>query len=187
MESVVESAFPPAEVLWPDAESGPWVLRVDIDLVDGRPQPVGLNISSADPAVRKRLSAIVLRRIKLPEIVYAHLSEYRAGIRSRIESITADVDIPRSVTDEWEALHADAAAVDRRPGRPAYLTADDHQHVADLYRAAHEAGEPVLATIQNALHLSPSAAAKRVSVARTLGLLPPTTRGKARAAADGDK
>lgn len=61
--------------------------------------------------------------------------------------------------------------------------ADALAEVADIYRQAYAAGLSPTRAVAEALSLSPSAAAKRVGRARAAGLLPPTTRGRARVVA----
>ena len=52
--------------------------------------------------------------------------------------------------------------------------------VADVYKFALSRGEPPTKAVESTFRISASAAAKQVSRARAAGLLPPTTRGRAR-------
>lgn len=66
----------------------------------------------------------------------------------------------------------------RRRGR---LTDSDYERVAQVYRAAIAEGRPTQHAVKDAFTVSQSRAAALIGEARKRGLLPPTTRGKAKA------
>lgn len=187
---VVQPAIPSVERLWPDAERGPWVLRIDIQVIDGRPEPYALSLSPVDSKQPAPLRAATLRELRLSEITHSHLDSERDALASRLDSLKAameeDLDlaneVPTSMLKEWQGELDDLASAQRRPGRPVEVTEANYREVADIYRAALASGQPVIRTIATRLVISEATAAKRIRNARKLGYLPPTSRGKARSA-----
>lgn len=96
--------------------------------------------------------------------------------------VANDLQQPASVRiKEW--LDARAAVAAEFGGEPTKRGNRDrgdayYAEVAEVYRTAADAGEPVTAAVARHAGVSQSAAAKQVMKARSRGFLPPTTRGK---------
>ena len=66
-------------------------------------------------------------------------------------------------------------------GRPPMYGPEHFAKVASIYREAYAAGKTPTRVVARRFKTTEAAAAKWVAKCRTIGLLPPTTRGKARA------
>lgn len=184
----VERAFPPVDRLWPDETAGPWRLRIDIEMIDGRPEPFAISLRPVREEDPTALRASELRTLRLAEITHSHLDAHRNSLEDRLGSLTEAMqedpdlanEVPTSMLDEWQGNVENLDAARRKPGRPVEVTDDDYRKVAEIYRQALANGQPVLETIAGQLFISKDTAAKRIRTARDRGYLPPTSRGKAR-------
>ena len=171
-------------LLWPDARRGPWVIVVTWAGIEGRLEPVGLEIRGyregdawprvlptrdQDPAV---LATTTLRELPFATIV-ADLRRQRAAQHTDFIDFLAAQPEYQAEADQ-ASLRRLRAAGTRRP--TAWLA-----EVAEVYRQAWQDGRPPTRAVAAHFTISQSAAAKRVARARQAGYLPLTTRGKPRA------
>jgi hypothetical protein len=187
MRLTATSGIDPLTVRWPDIETGPWQLVVHLDWVEGRPEPIALDITPLDRTRPAALRTSLLRTLHLPPMVEAHVQQQAAreatehrSLADAAEDPEQNLDVPQSLLDEMEASYKQLASVRRKPGRPVDVTPSDYRRVAALYDEAYARRVPILKYIATNLGLSESAAAKRVHEARRRGELPPTSRGRAR-------
>jgi len=183
---------------------GPFALQVSVGIVDGvlsiigielygdrvRPELFslksqgGIEFSEGFPGglldeVPHRIGAKVLRDLAPGKL----LDEWKAANRQRLDSFldnygtaAAASDLGRLLLGSVERYETKRARV---PGpRVSGLGPLHWQAVAEVYRDALERSEAPTKAVQEKFQASKSAAAKWVAKCRTLGLLPPTTRGR---------
>jgi hypothetical protein len=171
-------------LLWPDARSGPWLIVVTWAGIEGRLEPVGLEIrgyredGQAWPAVLPArdqspaiLATTIVREIPFATIV-AELRRERAVQHVGFIDFLARQPENQSEADQ-ASLRRMRAAGTRRHAQVA--------EVAEVYRQAWQDGRPPTRAVAEHFVITQSAAAKRVARARQAGYLPLTTRGKPRA------
>ncbi|SRR6266567_5516942 len=149
--------------------------------VDGRVEVVRLEVGPdlARPARRDPtpITSALLRRIDLARIASEGRSDYLRGIKA------LDAELRRGPPRRELALRRKAAQTSVRTGGRGRkrLSAEEVEEAAAIYRAAHRERRSPTKAVAEALRISYPAAVKRVARAREQGLLPPTTKGKARA------
>ena len=138
--------------------------------IDGRMECVGVDVQAVPEGMRA-VTAVALHSIPLGRLI-----EKR---RPKLGDVAIVVE-PGGIV--WTGQEV-TVSVTRRGGRPPKYGPEHWQKVADVYREAFAGGRltPTRAVARR-FKVSDSAAAKWVAKCRQLGLLPPTTRGKARAA-----
>lgn len=165
-----------ASYLWPDPRKGPFAVWLHFAVIDGRAECVGVEVRSfawptdmyarrlpAKDAATEVVSAEVLRSVRVGELV----SRHRDDVRSTVA---------RYVDESWpDDAHAAAQAWGDES------VSDRVRAAAQIYMREYGTGRPTKAVEQELL-VSYSAAAKLVQRARDAGLLPATTRGRARIA-----
>jgi hypothetical protein len=170
---------------WPDDE-GDLEVTVHLAVVEGRAEPVGLDLrtfrrtgperpSRALPGARMRpITTYDLRGLRLAEIV----AEARRRVASALLAPTGD--------EEWDATPwaggLEEAWTPAGRGRPPLYGPEHFREVAEVYRSAFAIGMPPTLAVAKRFTVTKSTAAKWIAKARALGLLPPTTRGRARVA-----
>jgi hypothetical protein len=167
-------------LLWPDAQQGPWLVRLMWAPVRGRIECIGLEVRgyretteewppelplwSGDPPI---LMTSVLRELPLHSIV----TDVRQEMAENSEEFGS-----------WLAEQPGFSAEDQTALRQAWTQPRDSldvlAEVARVYDEAWASGARPTKAVAEHFTISHSAAAKRVSRARTAGLLPKTTRGK---------
>lgn len=173
---------------WIDPWKGRWDLTLLWAEVDGRMECVGIEMYStsrpwrlggkwvADTLPGSRgpvpLTANILRALKIGQRVTKLRRGHRDVLR-RIEE-TAPQDTAAQAGEELQLWTG--------RGRQPDYGIDHYQKVAQVYRDAWLQGKPPTKAVQSRFRVSYSYAAKKVQKARELGLLPPTTRGRASAA-----
>ena len=179
--------FEPKAFRWPDPVSGPYSMRVSVALVDGRPEVVGVEFWGANPSdfvpTRRRFrhlrstDAITSTAIRIPlrELLTKLLSEFQRDSELIVESTTASPRLKDSVAQRQVHMPTDAPRRGRRPryGPPFFA------QVAQVYTEAMGRREAPTVAVAKWGQVNKSTAAKWVSKARALGLLPPTSRGRA--------
>jgi hypothetical protein len=172
--------------LWPDERTGPWLIVVTWAAVEGRLEPVGLELRGyrekegerAWPAVLPTWDQgpAVLATTTLREIPFATLV---ADLRRERAAQHADFIDHLAAQPEYQS-EADQASLRRlrSAGTRRYAALAE---VAEVYRHAWETGRAPTRAVAEHFTISQSAAAKRVSRAREAGYLPLTTQGKPRA------
>lgn len=159
---------------WPDEATGPWWVRVHVDLSTGIPRCVGLDIRSftgepgdvtqpvrPTPAGLREVTTSLLRGVSVPHLL--------AVAVQNLPKLYEQADAEEPELMERQAVYAQAA---RR------YDLDHFKEVAKTYTDAVIGGHPTR-DVAERFGLSRSAAAKHVARCRELGLLGPTRPGMA--------
>ncbi len=147
--------LPPTEHRWPDPEVGPWRLTLLWQVVDGRPECVGVTALSSTPPDATPglpLTGTVLRDLRVPE----RISTGRA-----------------QMTEDGQESTADRA---RRLGMRR-STAERFEEVARVYREALSSGERPIKAVAARFGLAETSASNLVGKVRAAGFLPPASPG----------
>jgi hypothetical protein len=153
-------------IRWPDKKRGPWELRITWEDVEGRWEPVGTQISRIDGAP---ITAEGLRSLRWGSITdQARPGPMRTGVSYVEEGERVSVWGPMIGWDQ------------SRRGRPPLYGPEHYAEVARVYRAAFAENRTPTRIVARHFKVTPTTAAKWVARCRELGLLPPTSRGKAR-------
>lgn len=161
------------ELRWPDPAEGPYLLRVTVATVDGRAEPVGIELWGCQPPTDRQwtewqstttaatpLTPAVMR-LPLHRIVRTFLDE----LKTRWVPLVA----LNATTPQGRAFAESAASmVGHRRGRPPLYDTAHWQAVADTYRSASRAPSKAVA---DRFMVSGGVARKWVARARGLGLL----------------
>jgi hypothetical protein len=171
-------------LLWPDDRRGPWLIVVTWAGIEGRLEPVGLEIRGYredgedwPPMLPARdqgppiLTTTTVRELPFATIVADLRREQARGHRDFIDFLAGQ--------PEYQS-EADQASL-RRLRSAGTRRAAALAEVARVYRQAWQDGQPPTRAVAGHFTISQSAAAKRVTRARQAGYLPLTTRGKPRA------
>ncbi|HEX7161899.1 MAG TPA: hypothetical protein VF223_11770 [Trebonia sp.] len=173
------------QLLWPDAQRGPWAVRIMWAPIGDRDECVGLEIRSyrdleGDRAWPPELPTwdqhpAILTTSTLRELPFASIV---ADLRRERQAAHADFLDWMAAQPEYQS-GADQASLRRLRSRGSgRQTAEALAEVAQVYRHAWETGQHPTRAVAGHFTISQSAAAKRVSRARQAGYLPHTTRGK---------
>jgi hypothetical protein len=168
----------PAEAQWEIAgnDAEPDALA-RFELRDGRPECVEIRIAAKSNGRGLRTSDLGLWQLDNFTVnVFDFLGE---PIEPDPSGRTATAQLPSSEAEQWAVRRDITEARLSRRGRRA-PTHEELERVADVYREHFDSGAPVRA-VAAALGLSGRTAARRVEQARGAGLLPRTTRGRAKA------
>lgn len=158
---------------WPDPGTGPWLVTIHWQVLDGRPEPVALDVASSLPADEQQhrlgepdalphrglpLRTALLRQLRLAEVI--------AEERVRVARLLRERD-PAAPTTKAP-----------RPQGMRDATARRLQQAAEVYRDAWTQGRPdPNRAVAEHFGVSVQAAAKLTQRARSAGLLPPTAPG----------
>lgn len=171
-------------LLWPDQRTGPWLIVVTWTNIEGRLEPVGLEIRSYrereggqawPPALPTWdqappvLSTTILRGLPFATIVTDLRRERQEIHIAWVDGMAAD--------PQWQS-EPDQAALRRLRSAGTRQPTAALAAVAEVYRQAWQDGRKPTRAVAKHFVISQSAAAKRVSRARQAGDLPLTTRGK---------
>lgn len=165
-----EIQFDPAEVRtsyrrYPDKD-GPWMLQIYFQDIDGRPECVGLKLSSMATADENR-------EVPPPLQMPAMGIPLTPGL---IRELKLGEQIRDAQASMGFGLNGVAPAASRPPGMRD-STYRRLQEAADVYRAAFAAGGKPTTAVAGHFGLTVGGASNLVSRARELGLLPPTSQG----------
>lgn len=165
----------PTTRLWPDKETGPWVLVFHWQVLNGRAECIGMDMVSSlpDEEIDRRFggrSVVSLPAIGTPlrtsTLRSMNLAEILAEERVRANEF-------------WDNRFGDPSMgvpyVAPREMRPA--TIRRLQRVAEVYREAWREGRPPTKEVAKQLGVTVAAASGLVSRARAAGFLPPTSPG----------
>jgi hypothetical protein len=164
-------SYAPTCRLWPDEQEGPWLLVLFWQVINGRAECVGMDLTSAQsphvealgfhhrPEIGIPLQTSTLRDLKLSELV----ADARAAIAELIVADQAPVFTARQM-------------------RP--RTVKRLETVAETYRRAWRQGKPPVKAVAKRLNVSNAAANSLVARARAVGMLPPTSPGVAAGSAN---
>lgn len=170
---------------WPDPEQGPWLVQIAWRDVDGLPIPVGMILRQVESdGGSKKVDGQVLRQLpfaRLAQRTRAQLIEGNsksAAWWGTAANTAANADARAEAEREAQDSRSFVESLDVSV-RPRFYDDNHYGEVARIYRAnSHPGGKPTKA-VQDALHLSKSAAAKQVARARARGLLEPSSgRGR---------
>lgn len=202
-----ESRAEELETRWESEDGGRWRVAFQAVEIDGRLEPVGLDIRSyprdrhAEP---RRLLSRHLRELRIAELFMLACRAHAAGLQGDAE-LMRDTDIfidsgtrledpaPQREPVMWDGQEriAEAAAREKRAvaarargheiGRGASFTSEEVKLAAKVYLRAWRDKRPPQKAVQEALGIPRrSQAGSLVKRCRTEGLLPKTTRGVAR-------
>lgn len=169
------------ETWWPDPEDGPYRVRFVVVLAEGRPRIARLEIDGMAFGAGGPVTPITSESVRLPVAQLLH--DAMPMIRDLADTAASG----RGMAARFFAHPTvrEALQVNSRPGRPR-LWGDEHfREVADVYTRAMADGFPPTTAVRTHWNVSKSTAAKWVARCRDDGLLPKTSRGKARGAGAG--
>ncbi len=159
--------------LWPNPDSGPWLLTFHWQVLAGRAECVALDIASALPPdiARERLAGLgqlpdvgqplttsVLRALPFAQLV--------TDERDRADQLFTEKLGDRELGATYTQPPAMRATTERRLRR-----------TAEVYRGAWRRGEAPVKAVAKRMKVTDAAATKLVSRARAAGFLPPTKKG----------
>ncbi|MDN4163355.1 hypothetical protein [Nocardioides abyssi] len=175
------------EVPWIDGDDR-WTVVVEWGDIDGRREAVGLRLRQASPP-RRPVTTSTLRRLRVADVVaQARQQEYEkhggslvAAYREAEAGNRENQHLLEQVSPGLiEDMEREAARFgDGGRGRPREYGEDHYAAVAAIYVEALAAGLPPLQAVARTRHVSRPTAARWVARARALGLLGPTTPGRA--------
>jgi hypothetical protein len=153
---------------WP-RKSGPFEVTLRFEWVEGRWECVSVHLDAIDAADRKpaTITSSLLRKLPLRRFI-GQLVTFKAALTTEEDGITY-------------RFERDYTAIGPKGGRPPTHGLDHFVEVAQVYREAYGENRTPTRAVAKHFRVTPSAAAKWVARCRELGLLPKTSRGKARA------
>jgi antitoxin (DNA-binding transcriptional repressor) of toxin-antitoxin stability system len=154
-----------------------------VDVVDRLGRQGGLEPGQSLPDVLagEPVTASLVRTLPVARIVAAAREERfeRAGGRfAEAYDSGQDIDVDPGIVDSARAAAEPWA--ERRPGRPVKLDDSHYREVAQVYSSALAAGKSPLVAIERQWPVTRPTVSRWVAAARSAGLLPPTSRGRAR-------
>jgi hypothetical protein len=156
-------------IRWPKP-SGPYEVTLRFEWIDGRWECTGVDVRAVDAAGAKPeiVTASLLRSLPLGRLIDKHLVTFKTAIT------TEDID------GTVYRFESDYTGRPKRGGRPVKYGPEHYVEVARTYREAYERRRTPTRAVAARFKVSETAAAKWVAKCRDLGLLPQTTKGKAR-------
>ena len=176
--------------LWPDEDRGPFRFYIHWDVIEGRQEVVGFELSSTKDEEHgwknppdwepepTRLSADVLRKL-----TDGRAKSFTAIVEDTKQTLVSYVELwashePERVKELEEKVKALKAGERQKRGRPPKYGPDHYAHVALIYEKAYLNHLDPTRAVAHHWSVSPSTAANWVSKARKLEFLGETTRGK---------
>ncbi len=167
----------PHELLWPDAQRGPWLLTPTFAAVAGRIEVVGLQVRSLGSTADDRLRMV--RRGDPPLDEGLPLPLTPDVWRLPVARLTAQMRASYLRALDEAGVLADNPAAERKWTRPPRRSGVDLERVAEVYLdAVRSRGKPLEAVVRRLGPMSKSAAAQQVSRACDAGLLVRRGRGR---------
>lgn len=183
----------PAMFPWPEP-GGPWFIRVDLAVVDNRPQVVGLHLESfgrgedeegepvrvPGPQGLTEVTHNVVRDLRMGQIAESARRAFAILATARVMTRTTDAAVHARMARQLLELTNRGQPRKRRPA----AGVEQLQQVADLYREALASGgevarKPAKYVEQRlraaGLDIDAPAVRKLIARARSKQLLPPTT------------
>ena len=175
-------------------DRGPWWVYLRFGEVAGRIECIGVEVmGNPDGKDQAPLTALAVRRLPVGRLVDRARREYRERLQaaSGLDPSPGDwnPDTPQEerqpILDQLRAgIRARLPLVERefaseRKGRPSLYGPEHFARVVEVYLKTLSAGGNPTAEVARRFGVTRSAAAKWVARAREMGLLPPTTRGRA--------
>jgi hypothetical protein len=181
MKVTVRDWLESSRVRWPDEADGPWAVSLSWREDGGSVVCTGLSLELLPEQTPQPLTATLMRALPVAHIISAALEERFDEAGGRFaeaydsgEDIDVDprwVDSARASAKPWR---------DHRSGRPVELGESHYGEVAQIYSSALAAGRSPLIAIERHWTVSRPTASRWIAAARSAGLLPPTSRGRAR-------
>lgn len=171
-----------------------WWVVVRFGHVAGRLECIAMDVlGDPDADAQAPLTSLALRQLPLGGFIEEARQGYREALEmaAQLDSSAGawNPDLSQQERDELVAMSrsdteerlrlAGEAATDRPRGRPRAYGEDHFVEVAHVYKEAWGNGSRPTAAVAAHFGVSHSAAAKWVSRARGLNLLPPTSKGRA--------
>jgi hypothetical protein len=154
-------------IRWPNRKRGPLEIAISWHDVEGRWEPTGTEIRSLDGTP---LTAV---RLRLP---WAQIWDAARPGPMRTGTSYIEPESGKEVSS-WSELYGFAQP---KRGRPPKYGPEHFAKVAQVYSEAHANRRTPTRAVAKHFKATESQAAKWVARCRELGLLPKTTRGKAR-------
>lgn len=157
--------------------------------VDGRMECVGVDVEAV-PRGTRVVTAVALHSIPLGKLIEKRRPKViwkgqEVSIRVTPATVAAKASVPTPTVlvghTFTKAPTFPQGQVTRRVGRPPKYGPEHWQKVARIYQEAWSKNRTPTRAVARHFKVSETAAAKWVARCRALGLLPKTTRGKARA------
>jgi hypothetical protein len=172
---------------WPDSKKGPYEVRLTFAILDGRQECIGVNVRSFPLLKTKRtsrwqpqpVSTSILRSIavgrlvdEIRDLMASETTPARYGARGELPAKEVE-----AIRFRWRA--------GVKGGRPPTYDVEHFVEVARIYNEANATNRTPTRAVARYFDVPQSTAAKWVARCRDprLGLLPLTSRGKARGAA----
>lgn len=171
----------PSQIRWPDEADGPWVVTMNWREDAGSVVCTGLSLDLLPERPPQPVTATRMRELPVARIISAAREERfdEAGGRfAEAYDSGQDIDVDPHIVDGARAFAEPWA--ERSPGRPMYLGESHYREVAQIYSSALAAGKPPLVAVKEHCFVTRPTASRYVAAARSAGLLPPTSRGRAR-------
>jgi hypothetical protein len=165
--------LPATSRLWPDPDTGPWLLTFHWQVLSGRAECVALDLASALPPAEmsERFDGLA----KLPDVGQPVTT-----------SLLRSLPLAQLVQDEREKANEvfatklgdrELGATYKRPTAMRVTTERRLRRTAEVYRGAWRRGDAPVKAVAKQLKVTDAAATKLVSRARSAGFLPPTKPG----------
>lgn len=169
---------------WPDRMWGPYEVGLTFALVDGRVECVGVDVRSFQQLPNERDPHDLYGRPPFP-ITTSALRSLRLGelineVRDEMEEHPPERYGPRGEVPPEQLVEVRERWRTGKGGRPPTYPLEHWVEVARVYNEANMAHRTPTRAVRRRFGISATAAAKWVARCRALGLLPPTSRGKAR-------
>jgi hypothetical protein len=171
----------PSQIRWPDNTNGPWVITVTWREDGGSVVCTGLSINLLRGQPTHLVTATLLRALPVAGIISAAREarfDEAGGFFAEAYDSGQDIDVDPHIVDGARAFAEPWA--ERPPGRPVSLGESHYREVARIYSSALAAGKPPLVAVKEQCFVTRPTASRYVAAARSAGLLPPTSRGRAR-------
>lgn len=171
----------PSRIRWPDNANGPWVVTVTWGEDGGSVVCTGLSIKLLRGQPTQRVSATLLRALPVARIISAAREarfDEAGGRFAEAYDSGQDIDVDPHIVDGARASAKPWA--EPRLGRPVNLDGSHYRAVAQAYSSALVAGKSPLVAVERQWTVPRPTASRWIAAARSAGLLPPTSRGRAR-------
>ena len=171
---------------WPDGQGGELALTVELVLLEGRWECVGLQVGFAQGVRPHGLQTADLRALGMPAIVAAAYQRLRKELdEAAAEDLArarpapgSQLEYRKRLLEQRRRQEALSGKGPKRAGRPR-LSVEHLEEVAEVYAQAYAEQRPPRKAVAAYFKISPTAAASRIARARQAGLLGLSGRGKA--------
>jgi hypothetical protein len=171
----------PSQIRWPDEADGPWVVTMNWREDAGSVVCTGLSLDLLPERPPQPVTATRMRELPVARIISAAREERfdEAGGRfAEAYDSGQDIDVDPHIVDGARASAEPWA--EPRLGRPVNLDGSHYRAVAQAYSSALAAGKSPLVAVERQWTVPRPTASRWIAAARSAGLLPPTSRGRAR-------